>query len=333
MVFSGVETQFHGPKLGGLQLRSPFFLAPTAGYSSPAYRSICYEQGAALCYTEMVSAEALTRGHPKTKAMLVHLPEEPIYAIQLFGAKPEVLAKAAAMVAEYRPVVIDLNCGCPVPKIVKAGAGSALQRNPEAIAAIVRAMKAATDIPVTVKIRKGWDEASVNFLEAAEAAVEAGAAAVTLHGRTRAQGYGGKADWGAIGTLARALAPRGVAVFGSGDVFSAEAAVAMLKETGCAGVMIARGAFGNPFIFADATALWKVGEKPARTAQEVIAVARFHLVRSIALDGEKSACIEFRKQFCAYTKGLPGGAALREEAVHSTSLAEYDSLFKRILNA
>lgn len=315
------------PSLGGIRLRSPFFLAPVAGYSSAAYRSICYEQGAALCYTEMISAEALTRGHWKTKAMLGRAPEEPFYAIQLFGAKPEVLARAAAIVSALHPLVIDLNCGCPVPKIVKAGAGSALLKNPETIGTVVRAMREATDIPVTVKIRKGWDESSINFLETARAAVESGAAAVTLHGRTRAQGYSGAADWGAIAALTKAVA---VPVFGSGDVFSASAALAMLGQTGCSGVMIARGAIGNPFIFADATALWTGGRAAPRSAAQIAEVARAHLLRSIRTLGEKTACIEFRKQFCAYTRGFAGGAALRESAVHGATEAEYEALFEKM---
>ncbi|MCE5255874.1 MAG: tRNA dihydrouridine synthase DusB [Spirochaetaceae bacterium] len=321
------ESKTQTPVLAGVPLRSPFFLAPVAGYSSAAYRSVCYEQGAALCYTEMISAEALTRSHPKTEAMLARAPEEPFYSIQLFGAKPQVLARAADVASAYHPLVIDLNCGCPVPKIVKSGAGSALLKNPETIRAIVAAMKESTDIPITVKIRKGWDESSINFLETAQAAVDAGASAVTLHGRTRAQGYGGKADWSAIALLVRSLA---VPVFGSGDVLSASAAIAMLEQTSCAGVMIARGAIGNPFIFADAAALWRGGQTAPRSPAQIAAVARTHLLRSIGFLGEKTACMEFRKQFCAYTKGFAGGAAMREQAVHSSTLTEFELLLDRM---
>lgn len=308
------------PALAGVQLESPFFLAPVAGYSDAAYRSVCYELGAALCYTEMVSSEALVRHHPKTSLLLQRAEAEKYFAIQLFGAKPEVLGQAAAMVSAYRPLVIDLNCGCPVPKIVKSGAGSALLKSPEKIAAIVKSMRDATDIPITVKIRKGWDEASVNFLETAEAAVSAGAVAVTLHGRTRAQGYSGKADWASIATLARHLK---VPVFGSGDVFSPETALSMLSDTGCSGVMFARGAMGNPFVFAQTIALWQGHPLPVYTNAEIAEVARRHLERSVRFLGEKTACVEFRKQFCAYTRGRPGGAALREQAVHCSTYAEF----------
>lgn len=315
------------PALAGVSLSNPFFLAPVAGYSDAAFRSVCYELGAALCYTEMVSSEALTRDHPKTKLLLERAEAEDRYAIQLFGSKPEVLARAAAIAAEYKPLVIDLNCGCPVPKIVRTGAGSSLLKTPELIHDIVAAMCGATDIPITVKIRKGWDESSVNFLETAQAAVEGGAAAVTLHGRTRAQAYAGKADWSSIAALASALAPSGIPVFGSGDVFGAKAALRMLAETGCSGVMIARGAMGNPFVFAEVSALWEGRDIPYFTDAEVAAIALKHLGRSVRFLGEKSACIEFRKHFCAYSKGRPRGAALRERAVHCSTVVEFEEIF------
>lgn len=313
------------PAIAGVSLQSPFFLAPVAGYSDAAFRSVCYEAGAALCYTEMVSSEALVRNHPKTKLLLERSPAETSYAIQLFGSKPEVLARAAGMAAVWKPLIIDLNCGCPVPKIVKAGSGSALMKDPELVRAIVSAMRNASDIPVTVKIRKGWDESSVNYIETAEAAVSGGAAAVTLHGRTRAQGYAGKADWEAIRLLASRL---DVPVFGSGDVYDAKSALRMLDETGCEGVMIARGAMGDPFVFSRAKALWEGKPAPAFTNADVARVARTHLERAIFFFGEKTACIEFRKQFCAYSKGLPGGAPLRERAVRCSTMEEFDAVLK-----
>ncbi len=320
---SSPESRGAGPLLGGLRLDNPFFLAPVAGYSDAAFRSVCQELGASLCYTEMVSSEALTRNHPKTRLLLERAETEKSYAIQLFGTNPETLARAAAMVSAYKPVVIDLNCGCPVPKIVRTGAGSSLLRNPRLIGEIVAAMREAADVPITVKIRMGWDDASINFLETAGAAVEAGAAAVTLHGRTKAQGYSGKADWTSIASLVSALAPSGIPVFGSGDVFDAGAALRMLAETGCQGVMIARGAMGNPFIFAEAAALREGRNPPAFTDADVAAIASRHLERSVRFMGEKTACVEFRKHFCAYSKGRPKGAALRKRAVHCSTVAEF----------
>ena len=315
------------PILAGIRLPTPFFLAPVAGYSDAAFRSVCYESGAALCYTEMVSSEALVRDHPKTKLLLLRSEVEKIFAVQLFGSKPDVLARATEIVSTYAPLVIDLNCGCPVPKIVRTGAGSALLMDPDKLASIVKAMKGATDIPITVKIRKGWDESSVNYLETAKAAVEAGAGAVTLHARTRAQGYAGKADWSSIAALVEELTPTGIPVFGSGDVFGARAAAALLAETGCSGVMIARGAMGNPFIFAQARSVASGLPEPEFSDGEIAAVARKHLERSIAFVGEKSACIEFRKHFCSYSKGRPRGAALRDKAVHCSTLEEFLVVF------
>lgn len=297
---------------------APYFLAPVAGYSDAAFRAICAEMGAALCYTEMVSAEALVRGHAKTKELLARDPAEKLYAIQLFGANSATLAAAAEIVSEYEPVVIDLNCGCPVPKIIKAGAGSALLKTPERIGEIVRAMRGATAIPISVKLRTGWDSDSINYTETAEAAIGAGACAVTLHGRTRAQGYAGKADWDAIRDLtARAPVP----VFGSGDVFSAGAAADMRARTGCAGVMIARGAIGNPFIFAELRG--QSGSQNHAAPRLIAETALRHLSLAVRHLGEKTACMEFRKHFCAYTKGLAGGAPLRAQAVHCSSFEEF----------
>jgi tRNA-dihydrouridine synthase B len=315
-----------------------------AGYSDAAFRSVCYGLGADLCYTEMVSSEALTRDHPKTGLLMDRAENETRYAIQLFGARPDTLAAAAVIAAARKPELIDLNCGCPVPKIVRAGAGSALMKEPRLIHDIVAAMIAALGPegpPVTVKIRSGWDEGSINYREAADAAVEAGAAAVTLHARTRAQGYAGKANWAHIADLVARLP---VPVFGSGDVARPRDAARMVAQTGCAGVMIARGAMGEPFIFRRARAAmldgaasvdfadgdfegadFEGGADP--TAQEKIEAARLHLKLSIRFLGERMACIEFRKQFCSYTKGSRGGAELRAAGVKASGLGEFETLF------
>ena len=322
----------HGVRIGELELPGNLFLAPVAGYSDAAFRSVCVEQGADLCYTEMVSSEALTRDHPATKELLARAKNEKLYAVQLFGSRPETLAKAAVLLLPWKPAVIDLNCGCPVPKIVRSGAGSALMRSPETIRDIVSAMRSslaaagASRIPVTVKIRTGWDSESVNYLEAAHAAVEGGAAAVTLHARTRVQGYSGRADWSRIAELASAF---DLPVFGSGDVFRPEDAARMLRETKCAGVMVARGAMGNPFIFREARALLGGDPIPGVSVAERASIARKHLELSTKFLGERRACVEFRKQFCSYTKGMAFGAELRYEAVRSSSLAEFGLLFDR----
>ncbi len=326
------DSLYRPVSVGRAELPGNLFLAPVAGYSDLAFRSVCFGLGADLCYTEMVSSEALVRGHPKTGLLMDRAPNESRYAIQLFGSKPEVLAAAAVMAAERGPALIDLNCGCPVPKIVKSGSGSALMRKPGLVAEIVGAMSAALGPggpPVTVKIRLGWDAASVNFLEVARLAVEAGAAAVTLHARTKAQGYSGKADWPAIAALAREL---DVPVFGSGDAFSAGDAARMLRETGCDGVMIARGAMGYPFVFREAKAILAGLAPEPPTMAERVEAARAHLRLSVAALGERTACAEFRKQLCSYSKGTVGGAALRSEVVRARSEAEFEALLARWLD-
>jgi tRNA-dihydrouridine synthase B len=327
------DSLHHPVVVGGVELPGNLFLAPVAGYSDAAFRSVCVDEGADLCFTEMVSAEGLCRDHPKTKALLARAENEKSYAIQLFGSKPEVLARAVSALAPWRPALVDLNCGCPVPKIVRSGSGSALLRDPALIGRIVREMSeaaASLGVPVTVKIRSGWDEGSVNFLETAAAAAEAGAAAITLHARTRAQGYEGSADWSQIGALSRAV---GIPVFGSGDISSAEAAGRMLRETGCAGVMVARGALGQPFIFREARGIMEGREATSAGTKEKAETARRHLRLSAVLSGERTACLEFRKHFCAYTKGSEGGAALRALAVRASTLSEFDKLFDRWIDA
>lgn len=316
--------------IGGFRAKGNLFLAPTAGYSDAAYRAVCAELGCDLAFTEMVSAEALVRGSGKTEVLMERDEAEGDYAIQLFGPSPETLGKAAAMVAErWKPAVLDLNCGCPVPKIVKTGAGSALMRDPARIEAIVRAMAESSGLPVTAKIRLGWDESSINYLEAADAAVRGGAAAITLHARTRAQGYAGKADREAFYTLAAAIP---VPLFASGDLFSAADAVDILSprpdgKPGPVAVMFARGAMGDPFIFARARAAMAGLAEPLAGSAERLAAARRHFGLSLKYYDERTACVEFRKQACAYLKGLRGGAALRAMAVGCATPADYEKFF------
>jgi nifR3 family TIM-barrel protein len=308
--------------------RGRFLLAPLAGWSDAAFRATCRSLGAELAFTEMISAEALRRDHAKTRAMLARDPAEGEYAIQLFGSDPAAMAIAAEEALRYGPALLDVNCGCPVPKIVKNGAGSALLKDPRKIEVIVRAIADAVGgaVPVSVKIRSGWDPGSVNYLETGGAAVAGGAAALTLHARTRTQGYSGKADWSHVAALARAMP---VPVAGSGDAFTAAAAVAMLRETGCSAVMIARGAVGNPFVFREARALAD-GLVPVRpTVAERVTAARAHFELALRYDDERATCREFRKRLCAYTKGMRGGADLRRDAVRAETPADYDALFAR----
>ncbi len=332
-----VDMDLHRPvHIGSYTTRGNLFLAPVAGYSDAAFRSVCADLGCDLAYTEMVSSEALTRGSDKTEVLLERAENEPDYAVQLFGSDPDTMARAAEMVSSrWNPAVMDVNCGCPVPKIIKTGSGSALMRDPERVRRIVRAMSGAVGQPVTVKIRLGWDDASVNFLDVARAAVEGGAKAITLHARTRAQGYAGKADRSAFGLLAGAVP---VPVFASGDLFSAHDALDILRaptgldseglpKASVAGVMFARGVMGDPFIFAKAKALLRGEPEPDIGPLEKLEAARRHFALSLRFYDERVACVEFRKQACAYLKGLRGGAELRALAVSCSSPADYDSFF------
>lgn len=314
--------------IGALAVPGNIFLAPVAGYSDRAFRSICVDRGADLTCTELISSEALTRESAKTEILVRRAENEARYAIQLFGSDPDTMGRAASLLEPFHPEVVDINCGCPVPKVVKTGAGSALMRDLPRFGRIVEAVVRTSaerlgGVPVTVKIRSGWDESSINYREAARVAVESGAALVGLHARTRAQAYAGKADWSHIADLAAALP---VPVIGSGDLFSPEDAERMLRETACAGVMFARGAMGNPFIFSDTRSLLTTGAYEPTPLLERMRVAVSQLELTAADMGEDAACREMRKQFCAYSKGVPGGAAVRNLLVHATAIAEYRSI-------
>jgi len=322
--------------IGALKLDGNLFLAPVAGYSDRSFRSLCVEQGANFSFTELVSAEALWRnpghyglGDGSAKAAAVSLVSrglnEPRYAIQLFASDPEAVYRAALLLAPLKPDAVDINAGCPVPKVVKNGAGCALMKDPSNLGRVVEAAARASrtalrNAPVTIKMRSGWDSASINYAECARVAVESGAAMVSLHPRTRGQQYGGKSDWSCIADLASRLS---VPVTGSGDLYTPEDARLMLEETGCAAVMFARGAMGNPFIFPATRTFLETGAwEPAPFSTRMAACFR-HLEMLAADIGERTACLEMRKQFCAYTKGMPGGAPVREQAVHAQTIEDY----------
>ncbi len=323
---------FHPVSIGNVSIAGNVFLAPVAGYSDAAFRSICRSCGAAFTYTEMVSAEALYRGSGKTENLMRRADGEVPFAVQLFGGSPESMSAAVAITLDrVHPEVIDINAGCPVPKIVKGGAGSALTHNPAALYAVVSAaVKAAGDVPVTVKIRSGWDAEHISWKEAALAAFDAGVAAITLHPRTRAQGYEGKSDWKLLAELVK-LADGRVPVFGSGDLFSADDARRMILETGCDGVMFARGAMGNPFIFTETHDLLTTGSFSPVPAETRLKTGMHELELLIADIGETAACREMRKRFCCYTKGITGAAALRPKVVQCSTLAEYKQIYNELI--
>jgi nifR3 family TIM-barrel protein len=314
-----------------MELPGNLFLAPVAGYTDRSFRSICVEYGADFSFTELVSSEALVRGGKPSFNLIRRGENEKRYAIQLFGHDPETMYRATVAISPFEPEAVDINCGCPVPKVVKTGAGSALMKDPALLGRIVKAVVRASgemlgSAPVTVKMRSGWDSQHINYLECALIAAEAGAAMVTLHPRTTAQGYGGKSDWAHIAELVSHLS---IPVTGSGDLFLPEDAGRMLRETGCAALMFARGAEGNPFIFPAARSFLTTGSWEEPAFEERIAVAFRHLTLLSAEIGERAACMEMRKQFCAYTKGFPGktgepgSAALRKRLVYAETIADY----------
>ena len=316
-------------ELPGLRIPGNIFLAPMAGYTDAAFRSLCLEQGASFAFTEMMSAEGLARGSPKTLELARRAESEKLWGAQIFAAEPRSAAAAVRALESLAPSLYDLNCGCSVPKVLKSGAGAALLRDPARIRDILRAMRGETAAPLSVKLRSGWDPGSLNYLEAAELAQEGGAALACLHPRTRSQGFSGSADWSHIAELKRRSSLR---VFGSGDLFSAEQAVALMSRTGCDGVMFARGAIGNPFIFAQALALFHGLVAPPSPEPEVrLAAALEQLARAAALHGESRACRQMRKHFCAYSRGIPGGAQLRSQAVRAERLADYRRLVQEYL--
>lgn len=320
---------YHPVKIGPIELNGNLFLAPVAGYSDRSFRSICIENGASFTYTEMVSAEALTRNNLKTEILMRRAENEKVYAVQIFGGEPKRMADAAQIVLEKTHCeCIDINCGCPVPKIVKTGAGSALTQNPQMLKkvaeAVINAVKGRA--AVTVKIRSGWDQKSITFKEAANAALEAGTDAITMHPRTRAQGYEGKSDWNKLSELVK-LAEGKVPVFGSGDLFTPEDAKRMIEETGVDGAMFARGAMGNPFIFTKTIRLLTTGSYEEIPVSERLKTGFKELSLLAADTNEKSACMEMRKRFCAYSKGIPGGAELRQKTVHASTVDEYHEIF------
>lgn len=301
-----------------LHLENPVVLAPMAGITDLPYRRLMKSFGAGLVFTEMVSANGLVRAGRGSRDLLRSTPEERPLGVQLFGEDPRTLAEATALVEEDADL-IDLNIGCPVNKVVRSGAGSAMMRAPERVAAAVAGMRRATSLPLTVKLRSGWDAHSVNYLEIARIAVEEGADAVTLHPRTRAQGFGGKADWEQIRRLKEEVK---VPVIGSGDIFTAEDARAMRERTGCDAVMVGRGGYGNPWLIRDILLLGEGRPAPSPSAAERHRVARRHLELFLETFPERKAVRDLRKHLAWYSRGLAGASEFRSRINQVQSVRE-----------
>lgn len=296
-------------QIGEIKLAAPLALAPMAGITDLPFRLICRRLGCGMTVSEMVSAKGLLYKNVKTTEMLRIDDGERPTAIQLFGSVPEELAEAARMVEASGADMIDFNMGCPVPKIVNNGEGSALMKQPQLAHDILAAMVKAVKIPVTVKFRAGWDDSNRNAVEIAKAVEAAGVSAVAVHGRTRQQFYEGKADWGIIAEVKQAVK---VPVFGNGDIFTVEDGLRMLAETGVDGLMIGRGADGNPWIFRELAAVLRGEERPAAPSlQERLAQAAEHLDMLIDYKGEHISVKEMRRHISAYLNGLPHAAEFR----------------------
>ena len=299
-------------KIGSAVIDPPVALAPMAGVTDKAYRLLCREMGCGLTVTEMVSAKAIYyKNRGTARLMEIEEAERPV-ALQLFGSDPEIMAEIAAQVAEGPWDIIDVNMGCPVPKIVKNGEGSALMRDPELAGRIVDAMVRAQKKPVTVKFRKGFSEQEVNAVEFAKVLEANGASALTVHGRTREQMYSGKADRGIIRRVKEAV---NIPVFGNGDVTDGASALAMFRETGCDGIMIGRAAQGDPWIFREVAAALRGEDEPdcGIALEERIRMMKLHAERLIALKGERTAMMEMRRHAAWYIAGLKGCAKHRRE--------------------
>mgnify|MGYP005753900547 FL=1 len=311
-------------KIGNVELENRYILGPMAGVTDLPFRLLCREQGAGLLCMEMVSAKAIYYNNRNTESLLEIHPDEKPVSLQFFGSDPKIMSEMAKRIEERPFAILDINMGCPVPKVVKNGEGSALMKNPKLVYEIVSAIVKAISKPVTVKIRKGFDDDHVNAVEIAKIIEEAGAAAVAVHGRTREQYYSGKADWDIIRQVKEAVS---IPVIGNGDVTSPQKADELVKQTGCDGIMIARGAQGNPWIFSEMIHWEETGELPPRPDKdEVREMMLRHARLQLEYKGEFSGIREMRKHVAWYTKGLKGAARLREKVNAVESLEELENL-------
>ena len=316
-------------QIGNVTLPNPVVLAPMAGVTDLPFRLLCKEQGAGLLCMEMVSAKAIYYKNKNTQELMRILPEERPVSLQLFGSDPEIMSEMAKKIEERPFDILDINMGCPVPKVVNNGDGSALMKNPVLAGKIIEKTARAIKKPVTVKIRKGFDDAHINAVEMAKVAEASGAAAIAVHGRTREQYYSGRADWDIIRQVKEAVK---IPVIGNGDILTPEDAIRMEEQTGCDGFMIARGAQGNPWIFAQILHYFKTGEhllKP--TAEEMVQMMLRHAKMQLAFKGDYTGIREIRKHAAWYTAGYPNAARLRSAINEVESYEQLEELFGRFL--
>lgn len=315
-------------KIGNVTLHNPYILAPMAGVTDLPFRLLCREQGAGLLCMEMISAKALQYKNKNTKALLAIHPEEYPVSLQLFGSDPGIISEQAKRIEELPFQILDINMGCPVPKVVRNGEGSALMQNPKLVYEIISQTVKAVNKPVTAKIRKGFRDGSVNAVEIAKVIEAAGGAAVAVHGRTREQYYSGTADWEIIRQVKDAVS---IPVIGNGDVDSCEKAAAMQRETGCDGVMIGRGAQGNPWIFSSLLEYNRTGVIPPKPDwEEVRAMMLRHARLQLEFKGNYIGIREMRKHVSWYTKGMKGAARLRALINQTETYEELEKLLLKL---
>lgn len=314
--------------IGNVEFNHIAFLAPMAGIADRAFRELCVQYGASYTVTEMVSAKGLTMGDRKSAELLTLGNEHPCGA-QIFGDDPEIMALAGKKVLEYKPEIIDINMGCPAPKIAMNGGGASLMKKPELAYEIVKAVVGAVDVPVTVKIRKGWDDDSVNAIQMAELIEKAGASAIAIHGRTRQQMYSGNVDYDIIKNVKKAVE---IPVIGNGDITDEQSATLMMEKTGCDAIMIGRGALGNPWLFSQINAYFdECRVLPAPTITQKMVTMLKHIEKTIEYKGEYTAMREARHHAAYYTKGMRGGAALRKEISSYEHFEQLEELAFRIV--
>lgn len=315
-------------KIKDLEFNHIAFLAPMAGIADLAFRELCVQYGAAYTVSEMVSSKGLTMGDKKS-AQLLTLGNDRPAGVQIFGDDPEIMAKAAVKCLDFNPDIIDINMGCPAPKIAMNGGGASLMKKPELAYEITKAVVQAVDIPVTVKIRKGWDEESVNAVQMAELAEKAGASAVAVHGRTRQQMYSGSVDYDIIAQVKKAV---GIPVIANGDIKDEQSAAIMLEKTNADAIMIGRGALGNPWVFSKINAyLDECRVLPDPSVTQKMAVMLKHIQKIIEYKGEYTAMREARHHAAYYTKGMRGGAKLRAEIGKLERFEQLQELSYKIL--